>query len=460
MRIPYPNHLDYAGDDLKMEFVESNSVIPENLRTALDLLRDLYEIHDWFFSPIKAEKQVMMQDMVAAITNTLEKLSTDEKDACKPIIAYVKGKALNCFESFRSDSEELLSISVKLDPSNYRAWTALGQCLWKKGDRIQAQNCFQESLNQTLNKEALWELSVLMRQLRIKGQDASVSVEESIKLAKKAIELDVNDHKSWYILGNAWCTRFFSTSYKKIDLNKALNCYKRSETLGGTGNPDLYVNSANVMRYLQEYTEAIQAFKKAQELDPTLKETAPAIEEISAFLNKVNDLIYNNAKIRKSRLDQLQTTLKSSILSAGCVHVSTLSPGENRDVTIIGKPLLPVSRGSMPPKSFLCIDLNSQFFLISIYDIGEDASQFTTDDILTVTHPYLRVCATGTSVATHANTEQNNLQHQVQVDSNAVIEDNLLIVQVFDIRSLRVNGLYINKTSLAAPQLKIETFDA
>lgn len=371
------------------------------------------------------------------------------------MIFYIKGKALNCFESYKKEAEELLSAAVKLDPKNYLAWTALGQCLWKKGDRVQASNCFQESLNQCASKEALWELSVLMRQLRIKGQDVSVTVEESIKLAKQAIQLDVNDHKSWYILGNAWCTRFFSTSYNRIDLDKALNCYKRSESLGGTGNPDLYLNGGNVLRYLQQYRSAVVSFRKAYDIDPSLNEANTSIDEIHAFLNRIKDLIANHGKIRKTRLDQLVLDLTTSPHAVGSVPASRLHPGSNDGFTISVKPVLPVSKGTMPPKSFLCVDSEGCFLVLSIYDIGEDASQFVPDDILTVTRPYLRPNQ-GTETGLAATAVGSSVTDQTSEESL----DTMIFVQVFDIRTLKVNGALINRSSLAAPELKIETFDA
>jgi hypothetical protein len=37
---------------------------------------------------------------------------------------------------------------VKLDPKNTDAWSALGECFWKKGDVLAARNCFQCGVEQ------------------------------------------------------------------------------------------------------------------------------------------------------------------------------------------------------------------------------------------------------------------------------------------------------------------------
>mmetsp|Transcript_9136 Transcript_9136/g.9195 ORF Transcript_9136/g.9195 Transcript_9136/m.9195 type:complete len:408 (-) Transcript_9136:145-1368(-) len=407
----------------------------------------------------------MMQDMVNVILSTLDSLSADVREKNRAVLSYMKGKALNCFESYNPKSEELLSLSVKLDPTNYNAWTSLGQCLWKKGDRIQARNCFLESINQTPSKEALWEMTILMRQLQIKGQSSSASVEESIKLAKQAIALDINHHKSWYLLGNAMCTYFFSTSYNKIDLMKAMNCYKRSESLGGKDNPDLYMNSGNVMRYMQSYMGAIQAYTRAYELDPSMKESLIAKDEIIAFLNKVNNLVEHNGKIRKSRLDQLTHQLRESSLATDSVNVKTLCNGTNDNILLAVKPILPVSKGTMPPKSVLCVDKVGCLLLLSIYDIGENSSQFTSDDVITILNPFLRQSKSIDLMMSpppcHSEmTKRSEVSSEIkyEVDNNVV--DNLVIIQIFDVRTLRLNGNQISRSSLATPELKVETFNA
>lgn len=70
-------------------------------------------------------------------------------------------------------------------------------------------------------------MSILTRQIISKDQKLSTSIDESINLAKQAIQLDLSYHKSWYVLGNANCTRFFSVTNDITDLNKAFAAYKR-----------------------------------------------------------------------------------------------------------------------------------------------------------------------------------------------------------------------------------------
>jgi len=47
-------------------------------------------------------------------------------------------------------------------------------------------------------------------------------------VAKEALNLDLNDGDSWYVLGNAYLSNFF-INFKKIDeLKNALKAYKKA----------------------------------------------------------------------------------------------------------------------------------------------------------------------------------------------------------------------------------------
>jgi len=48
----------------------------------------------------------------------------------------------------------------------------------------------------------------------------------SIQLANKAIALDLADSQSWYVLGNAHLTNFFTNNQPISELESALKAYK------------------------------------------------------------------------------------------------------------------------------------------------------------------------------------------------------------------------------------------
>ena len=62
------------------------------------------------------------------------------------------------------EAEQLSSKVVKLQPNLVDAWIELGECYWKRGDVETAKICFEGALSDGENKEALRNLSIVMRQ--------------------------------------------------------------------------------------------------------------------------------------------------------------------------------------------------------------------------------------------------------------------------------------------------------
>lgn len=91
----------------------------------------------------------------------------EEAATHKARVAFVRGKALDASEKYSKEAEEQLAkavrglwalrpaalwlmavLQVKLEPSNYEAWNALGNCFWKKGAVRDAYLCFKHALEQ------------------------------------------------------------------------------------------------------------------------------------------------------------------------------------------------------------------------------------------------------------------------------------------------------------------------
>lgn len=70
----------------------------------------------------------------------------DKKE--KADLLYLRGKALDCLPEYSKNAEEYLSKSIKLMPSKYEAWDALGHVYWKKKDLPASKKCFEGSLQQ------------------------------------------------------------------------------------------------------------------------------------------------------------------------------------------------------------------------------------------------------------------------------------------------------------------------
>ena len=88
-----------------------------------------------------------------------------------------------------------------MNPTDYEAYNSLGHILWKKKDFKGSKNCYEESLNKQKNKEALRNLSIILRSTG-EGEEYRKNVELSVKQAKDAMMLDLKDPQSW-------CKKFY-----------------------------------------------------------------------------------------------------------------------------------------------------------------------------------------------------------------------------------------------------------
>lgn len=261
---------------------------------ALEKLSELYTIYDWFFT---ANPEIKIEKLQGKIDEIDEYLKPHmEKN--KAIVQYIRGKSFNCLKKYAAEAETCLREATELDPTNSSAWCALGVCVWKKGDKELARKCFLTSIECEENKENLLELSMLSRQM---PEEKRTNISQSVDLAKRAISLDLSDHKSWYIMGNAWCASFFY-SHTVTDIQKALSAYKRSESLGGAiVNPDLHCNKGNLLRYLQDYVSALHCYRLAQSIDPCLEGIDELIQSTEMFLGKVIELTESGGHMKKRK---------------------------------------------------------------------------------------------------------------------------------------------------------------
>jgi hypothetical protein len=65
-------------------------------------------------------------------------------------LLFLRGKALDYLPEYSKSAEDFLSKSIKLLPSKYEAWDALGHVYWKKRDLPSAKKCFEGSLEQVI----------------------------------------------------------------------------------------------------------------------------------------------------------------------------------------------------------------------------------------------------------------------------------------------------------------------
>eukprot|EP00831_Metopus_contortus_P061476 TRINITY_DN53333_c0_g1_i1.p2 TRINITY_DN53333_c0_g1~~TRINITY_DN53333_c0_g1_i1.p2 ORF type:complete len:204 (+),score=49.66 TRINITY_DN53333_c0_g1_i1:15-626(+) len=147
---------------------------------------------------------------------------------------------------------------------------ALGEIMWKKRDWETAKKCNESAIESNpKSKEAYQNLSIVIKKLGDEKEKAR-NVEESIRLAHKAIEIDMEDGYSWFLLGNSYLANFFANMQSHEELDRSLKAYHQSESKQKFKNPDLYFNRAEVHGYLENYKEAVADYLTAHGIDPTL----------------------------------------------------------------------------------------------------------------------------------------------------------------------------------------------
>lgn len=471
---------------------------------AENILHELVDVHENYFTLDREGKNFKLKtlfDKIEDLLNPSDGIPFDEKYLSK--ISFIRGKACNCIETLSSQSEALLTKAVKLDPKCSEAWTTLGICLWKKNNRIDAKSCFIKASQEKPYKEALRELSILTRQIppnKANNETLGNCIEDSIKLAKQAISLDMNDHMSWYVYGNAHCTRFFTLSQDFKDLEKSLSSYKKAEgLLNGDKNPDLYFNRGNVQRHLQQYDEAVESYSRAQFLDPNLTEVIEIVATIKSLkaniIGSVNSIKYfkgnedKEQKMRKisrelAKQENVDKQVKQS--GSGSLDLPALKLGPNTGVIFMAKLLqLLTKKDTPPPACYLCVDSIGTLGVASIYNVSTDVE--LTNQIVTIRDPFLKELdmiaepiPTSNSPKANKNSTKSifkKLEGKAlaeAVESEAIAQATaealssmsletkvspVKLIQVFNVDQFRVNGKSMN-TKFAAARLKIDTFDA
>ncbi|MGH0165950.1 UNVERIFIED_CONTAM: hypothetical protein FKN15_058482 [Acipenser sinensis] len=221
----------------------------------------------------------------------------------KAVFLLLKGRTLNVGPEFSSQAEDALSRAVKLDPTLVEAWNQLGEVYWKKGDVSGARTCFSGAQNHCKNKVSLRNLSMVLRQIQTPNEDNSKNVFESVSKAKQAVQLDIADGTSWYILGNAYLSLFFSTGQDPKISQLAISAYAQAEKMDSTAssNPDLHLNRATLYKFEEQFAEALHGFSRAAALDPAWTEPPERERQLLDYLDRLTALISNKGMVPTAR---------------------------------------------------------------------------------------------------------------------------------------------------------------
>ncbi|XP_028934217.1 tetratricopeptide repeat protein 5 isoform X1 [Ornithorhynchus anatinus] len=382
-----------------------------SLRTLQELVDRLYTFRDHYLETHGVEAagrkaQDVRKEMELALQQMEEMGSSVQ---AQPLALMLTGKALNVTPDYSPRAEELLSKAVKLEPGLVEAWNQLGEVYWKKGDLAAAHTCFSGALTHCKNKVSLQNLSMVLRQLRAEsGDEHTRHVVDSVRQAKLAVQMDVHDGRSWYILGNAYLSLFFNSGQNPKVSQQALNAYAHAEKVDRTAscNPDLHLNRATLYKYEENYAEALQGFSQAAVLDPAWPEPQRREQQLLDFLERLTSLLDSKGKVKTKKLQNMLGSLRPAHLGP-CGDgryqaasgqkmtlerkaLSALRPGANSGAVALGKVLFSLTTEEKVPFTFGLADSEGPCYAVTVYNMAQSWGVLIGDSVA-IPEPHLRL---------------------------------------------------------------------
>ena len=331
----------------------------------------LYDYRDNFFNlhdiSKASEKPAFLKEKLESVLEKFE----EADESCKTKAEYfmLKGKALNVTAEYNAQAEKLLSKAVKLDPMMSEAWTCLGDCYWKNDCIEAAKNCFVSSMSHKKNKEALRYLSTITRALSREKR----SVEDSLQMAKEALEMDLTDGSSWLNLGNAYLAQYFGNLQDPAIMKQALSAYNKAEQDSTTRhNYTLYYNKACAHEYFEDFAEALSLYHMANQLNPTFPDGQSKESNLIKYLQDVTTLVQTKGKLHHKRLKGLVDKIKpeAHIPTHGISYknIKDLSDGPNPNCLLVGRVVGSVFSEDRVCQAFCLVDKDSTCTAVTLYN--------------------------------------------------------------------------------------------
>ncbi|XP_029931661.1 tetratricopeptide repeat protein 5 [Myripristis murdjan] len=382
----------------------------DELQSLKELVDELYNFRDCYFETHSVEDAGRKQgDVAKEMEKTLQKVEEiEERFKHKAEFLLQKGRCLNIAPGFSAVAEECLSRAVKLEPVLVEGWNTLGEQYWKKGDLMAAKNCFTGALQQSKNKVSLRNLSMVLRQLPAGDNDTHTKwVLESVDLARQAVQLDVTDGNSWYILGNAYVSLFFTCGQNPQMSQQALNAYAQSEKVDRAAScyPELHFNRSTLFQYEEMFTCALGGYSRAAALDPQWEEPLEREKQLLEYLGKVTELIQNKGKVKARRLRTMLSSLNTSALGpcsspqfrsptgrVGSLEprtLSSLSQGHNAGVAALGKVVFSLASEGRMAFTFGMVDSEETCMVVMVYNTADSWGVLIGDTVV-IPEPHLK----------------------------------------------------------------------
>ncbi|XP_032712832.1 tetratricopeptide repeat protein 5 isoform X2 [Lontra canadensis] len=390
---------------------DEDEEVKQVLQKLQELVDQLYSFRECYFETHGVEDAGRkQQDVREEMEKTLQQMEEVVGSVQgKAQVLMLTGKALNVTPDYSPKAEELLSKAVKLEPKLVEAWNQLGEVYWKKGDIAAAHTCFSGALTHCKNKVSLQNLSMVLRQLRTDtGDEHSRHVMDSVRQAKLAVQMDVHDGRSWYILGNAYLSLYFNTGQNPKISQQALSAYAQAEKVDRTAcsNPDLHLNRATLHKYEENYGEALEGFSQAAALDPAWPEPRRREQQLLEFLNRLTSLLESKGKVKAKKLQSMLGSLRPAHLgpcgdgryqsasgqklTLELKPLSALQPGVNSGAVVLGKVVFSLTTEEKVPFTFGLVDSDGPCYAVMVYNMVQSWGVLIGDSVA-IPEPNLRL---------------------------------------------------------------------
>ncbi|CAH4034900.1 tetratricopeptide repeat protein 5-like [Pieris brassicae] len=379
-----------GGEEHSVSVDKANKFI-ENLSKEL---QELYSYRDMFFEnhPIEMakNKHKYVEEKKDKLVEKFESVDVDTEIpfSLRAQFQYLKGRCYNVSIKYDARATQSLSKAVKLNPHMVEAWNELGECYWKNINVKEARACFEGALKHERNRITLRCLSIILRQEAgaKKDGEATQMILKSVEYAKEAVSQDTADGQSWIILGNSYLCQYFTVSQDPAILKQCMSAYKQAYTdLIARGQPDLYYNKAIALKYEEKYSEALDTFNRACDLDPLWMPPDRERTKLRQFLASAVDLLRTRGKIKCKRLaNMLQSVdkkmlgdyLPDQFVTLGArrdvylelVRINALQEGSNENKVILGRVVGSIHSENAVPFAFAIIDDSMKCVLVTAYN--------------------------------------------------------------------------------------------
>uniref|UniRef100_A0A8R1DP98 Tetratricopeptide repeat protein 5 OB fold domain-containing protein n=1 Tax=Caenorhabditis japonica TaxID=281687 RepID=A0A8R1DP98_CAEJA len=295
----------------------------------------------------------------------------------KALLLLEAGKLYNIVDDYQEIAETFLSKSVKMNPKSADGWHELGKCVMKRQDVEFAQSCFRIALGIERSAEILTSLAISVRLAALKvpepGQTDLRTQAMDLLIEARRLDNSYGPAHCAFATGLFYC--FFDAPKAELHfLDKVIENYQKAvECELSRTDPQVYINMATCLRFMEKYEEALSNIQKAVEYDSRNElKTLEMLNSCSNYLLKFSEAIQKKGKVKAKRLAEMVQSLQKQ--QADDFHLK-----------IIGT----VAHDEPIPVALVGVDSAGEVYGITIYNCLPDFG-FVIGDTISVPSPVFR----------------------------------------------------------------------